>query len=210
LLEIEPQQVIRTHELVPGWAQERLFAVPFVVVRRAVAAQQEIPIGVRGVQRNQRWSTSCDPKAVKRVLNPLRLLDRMILLRRTQVIPAFWALEELKERWGDLRHPWGPVGSIGFELATGISAATPESDLDIVIYADGRITVDEANAICNGTLDLPAVVDIRVENLVCGFSLREFARQDSSGVLLRLKRGSALGKDPWVEEFDFAGRSILS
>jgi phosphoribosyl-dephospho-CoA transferase len=29
--------------------------------------------------------------------------------------------------------PWGPIGSVGFELATGQAATSPDSDLDLIV-----------------------------------------------------------------------------
>src|SRR6267143_3101059 len=42
-----------------------------------------------------------------------------------------------------------------------------------------------------------AIVDIRMETLVCGFSLREFANQSPAAILLRTPHGVVLGGDPW-------------
>ena len=45
---------------------------------------------------------------------------------------------------------------MGFELATGSHVVKPESDLDIVIYAERRMTADEAKLLCARAMDLPA------------------------------------------------------
>jgi len=100
----------------------------------------------------------------------------------------------------DLDHPWGPGGSIGFELATGSHVVKPESDLDIVIYAERRMTADEAKSLCARAMDLPATVDIRMETPVLGFSLREFASQSPAAILLRAPSGVILGRNPWGDE----------
>ena len=42
----------------------------------------------------------------------------------------------------------GTRGSVGFELATGVPVVKPESDLDIVIYADRPIPAAIASALC--------------------------------------------------------------
>jgi phosphoribosyl-dephospho-CoA transferase len=96
--------------------------------------------------------------------------------------------------------PWGPGGSVGFELATGRHAAKPESDLDTVLYSERRMTAEEAKSLCHRAMDLPAVVDIRVETPVCGFSLIEYARAESAPILLRTPSGHLLGDDPWSNE----------
>ena len=44
------------------------------------------------------------------------------------------------------------------------------SDLDIVIYAERRMTADEAESLCDHAMNLPAAVDIRAETPMCGFS----------------------------------------
>ena len=117
--------------------------------------------------------------------------------RERMTIPAFRALNLMKERWRDLEYPWGPGGSIGFELAAGTKIAKPESDLDLVIYAAERITGEMAKALYAQTQDLTAAVDVRVEAPLCGFSLKEYASQNPGKILLRTPDGMMLGIDPW-------------
>jgi phosphoribosyl-dephospho-CoA transferase len=200
LLEIDAKLLISVHKSAPEWVEEDLRKSPFVVVRRGLATEQEIPIGVRGAERHQRWAASCDPKWVKSIITPPQLLRRTVPTSRADAIPALRALSLLKDRWMDLVHPWGPGGSVGFELATRTQVARPESDLDIVIYAERRMTADEANCLCARAMDLPAVVDIRVETPVCGLSLIEHARAGSGGILLRTPDRHVLGNDPWSDE----------
>ena len=200
LLEIDAKQFIFSHTSAPQWVEEDLPKIPFVVVRRGLATGQEIPIGVRGTERSQRWAAFCHPKLVKSILTPPQLLSRTIVTSRADAISALRALNLLKGRWKDLIPPWGPGGSIGFELASGSHVAKPESDLDIVIYGERRMTADEAKSVCDRAMHLPAAVDIRVESPVCGFSLREFAGQSPAAILLRAPSGIVLGRDPWSAE----------
>jgi phosphoribosyl-dephospho-CoA transferase len=200
LLEIDANQFIAAQTSAPQWVEENLRKSPFVVVRRGLATQQEIPVGVRGAQRNQRWATVCHPKFVKNMLTPPQLLLRAALTARTNATPALRALNDIKDRWMDFNRPWGPGGSVGFELASGRHVATPESDLDIVLYAERRMTAEEAKSLCDRAMNLPAVVDIRVETPVCGFSLKEFAGWSPAAILLRVPRGIVLAKDPWADE----------
>jgi len=200
LLEIDAKQFIFSHTSAPQWVEGSLAKSPFVVVRRGPATGQEIPIGVRGTERNERWGTFCQPKLVKSILTPPQLLRRTIPTSRADAIPALRALNLLKDRWVDFVLPWGPGGSVGFELATGSYVAKPESDLDIVVYAKKRMTAEEAKSVCDCTMNLPAAIDIRVETPVCGFALREFASQSPAAILLRTPSGVVLGKDPWGAE----------
>ena len=197
LLEIDAKQLISSQASPPHWVEEDLPKSPFVVVRRGLITGQDIPIGVRGTERNQRWAAFCHPKLVKGILTPSQLLSRTIPTLRADAIPALRALNLLKDRWKDLVLPWGPGGSVGFELASGSHVAKPESDLDIVIYADRSMTAAEAKSLWDRAMNLSAVVDIRVETPVCDFSLREFASQSPAAILLRAPGGSVLGSDPW-------------
>jgi phosphoribosyl-dephospho-CoA transferase len=200
LLEIDANQLIAAEASAPQWVEESLRKSPFVVARRDPATVERIPVGVRGAERNQRWATFCHPKFVKGILAPPQLLRHTVAISRSDLIPAFRAFTILKDRWRDLDHRWGPAGSIGFELATGNLAANPRSDLDIVVYADGRMALDEAKSLHADVIDLPAVVDIRVETPVCGFSLSEYAQAESSSILLRTPSGRLLGNNPWGDE----------
>jgi phosphoribosyl-dephospho-CoA transferase len=103
-------------------------------------------------------------------------------------------------RWADLPLPWGPGGSVGFEIASGRKVTTDSSDLDLVIRAQQRITVDEARFLLDRTQGLEAKVDVRVEAPVCGFALEEYASASSVKILLRYPDGVRLGEDPWQEE----------
>jgi len=200
LLEIDAKGLISTYASVPDWVEEELRKSPFVVVRRGLATEQEISVGVRGTERNQRWAAFCHSKLVKSVLTPPQLLTRAIPTSRANAIPALRALHLLKERWMESVLPWGPGGSVAFELASCRHVATPESDLDIVIYAERRMTAEEAKSLCDRAMNLPAVVDIRVETPGCEFFLKEFAGRSPAAILLRVPRGIVLAKDPWGDE----------
>jgi phosphoribosyl-dephospho-CoA transferase len=102
------------------------------------------------------------------------------------------------KRWAKLTLPWGPGGSVGFELASGRPVTTEASDLDLVIRASRKIAVEEARSLLDSTIGLETKVDVRVETSVCGFSLEEYVKAPSSGILLRYSDGVRLGKDPWL------------
>jgi phosphoribosyl-dephospho-CoA transferase len=174
----------------PRWVTDSLQRTPFVVVRRGEVTAHEVPVGVRGARRSERWAASCPPGIIKKVHAPADLLRGEIPDR----MPALCALRLLKELWGRDRD-WGPGGSVGFELGTGEPVVTPESDLDAVIYAAVPIDMSEARTLLDATRDLPAAVDVRVETPRCGFSLAEYAQ--AAKLLLRTPQGPVLGIDPW-------------
>ena len=200
LLEIDVERFLEVQASAPGWVADSLHGAPFVVVRRGpVSLQGGIAVGVRGAQRNERWAGECPPSDVRAVVTPQELLFRTAAsVARAAAIPALRSLPLLEERWSELKFPWGPGGSVGFELATGRHVASPRSDLDVVIYAPTPLTPAEARALCDSAAGLPAAVDIRVETPVCGFSLAEYANRAPAPILLRLPSGTVLGADPWA------------
>jgi len=197
LLEIDAKRLLASQASAPQWVEEDLSQNPFVVVRRGLAARYEIPIGVRGAERNQRWAAFCHPKFVKSILPPPQLLRRTVPISRVNVIRAFRALNVLKNRWTDLDLPWGPTGSVGFELATGRPVTTEVSDLDIAIRARDRISREQARSFWERVVGLQTKVDVRVETPECSFSLEEFACASCPRILLRYPDGLRLGDDPW-------------
>jgi phosphoribosyl-dephospho-CoA transferase len=199
LLEIDAERFLQAQSSAPEWVAENLRGTPFVVVRRGPIAAQEIAIGVRGAQRNERWAGACHPGFVNAILTPPQLLGRAaaVLAPRADAIPALRALRLLAERWKNFDSPWGPGGSVGFELATGRHVVRPQSDLDVVIYAQTRMTVNEARHLRDCVAGLPTAVDIRIETPGCGFSLAEYASRAPDPILLRVASGAVLGTDPW-------------
>lgn len=181
----------------PSWVRQTLLECPWVVVRRARAASGLIAVGVRGSTRSERWAAFCEKSLATKIVRPEDLRDRTANdVRRT---PARRALQEMQKRWMDLTLPWGPAGSVGFELASGRTVTTEASDLDLVIQAPERIDLNEARSLLDRTLGLAAKIDVRVETPVCGFSLEEYV-SSSSRILLRYPDDVRLGEDPWREE----------
>jgi phosphoribosyl-dephospho-CoA transferase len=197
LLEIDAERFLQRESSVPDWVVESLRESPFVVVRRG-PTEQGIPVGVRGGRRNERWAGVCRPDIVRAIVTPQMLLSRVVPATRSAAIPALRSLPLLAGRFRELDAPWGPGGSVGFELATGRHVTTPESDLDVVIYADTPMTASAAQALRDCAQGLPAAVDIRVETPACGFSLTEYASRSPAPVLIRLASGTVLAADPWA------------
>ena len=186
----------------PSWVRESLITCPWVVVRRAQAPAGQIAIGVRGATRSERWGGFCAKSLISKIVRPAELLVLARSANRTPRMPALKVLQQVIERWRDLTLPWGPTGSVGFELASGRQVTTEVSDLDIAVRAPQRIVVEQARSLWDRVTGLQTKVDVRVETPECGFSLEEYACSSSSRssrILLRCPDGSRFGNDPWRE-----------
>ena len=196
LLQIDPDSLLGN--TAPSWVDQALSSCPWVVVRRARASAGEIAVGVRGDTRSQRWGGFLSKDLIGKVVRPadLLLVEQSSIPRLT---PAMKMLQQVIDRWRDLTLPWGPTGSVGFELATGSPVTSETSDLDIAIRAPARITVERARALWQRVVGLPTRVDIRIETPQCGFSLQEYACTSSTRILLHYPDGKRLGDDPWSQ-----------
>lgn len=118
----------------PPWVWRSLRATPWVVVRRPHACHGLIPAGVRGDERAQRHPIDVPLTAVTQVVAPhhltARLLDGAPTGAITGTVAALRAWFSALDTAGLV---WGPVGAVGFELATGRRVTTVASDLDIVV-----------------------------------------------------------------------------
>jgi phosphoribosyl-dephospho-CoA transferase len=133
-------------------------------------------------------------------VRPEELLSYDSTSKDVERTAALRALQEMPKRWADLTLPWGPAGSVGFELASGRTVTTEASDLDLVIRARQRIGIEEGRVLLDRTFGLEAKVDVRVETPVCGFALEEYVLASSAKILLRYADHVRLGEDPWQEE----------
>jgi|SRR5579859_1773899 len=194
LLHIDRLSLVYTGE--PSWVRPAIMEWPWVVVRRAEAPPHLVAVGVRGNTRSERWATFCEKRLVRNLVRPQELL---LCDRTPNNTPARRALQQLKDRWADVTLPWGPVGSVGFELAAGCRVTTETSDLDLCLRARHPIAHKQARSLLDRTLGIEAKVDVRVETPVCGFSLEEYVRPSSAKLLLRYPDGERLGEDPWQE-----------
>jgi phosphoribosyl-dephospho-CoA transferase len=156
-----------------------------------------LSVGIRGIERAQRWAAFCSLAGMGAIHRPEDLLHRRAPDVRVSEAPAFQALMLLRERWESHSLQWGPTGSVGFELATGHVTVTRSSDLDLVLRADEPLTISCATALLSQADGLPAAADIVVETPFCGFSLFEFVRECSRRILLRYPSTVILGDDPW-------------
>jgi phosphoribosyl-dephospho-CoA transferase len=186
----------------PEWAQAALQRAPWVVVRRAVHPACVWPVGVRGRLRSERCAAWLPDRAVAECVTPQLLAASRAWHRHYQGErrnPALAVLDELAAIFTAHGHDgrWGPVGSVGFELATAVPSTTPTSDLDLVLQADKALTRSDAVRLHAELSRLPVRMDVLVETPLGAVALAEYAAAPAA-TLLRTAHGPRLVCDPWT------------
>jgi phosphoribosyl-dephospho-CoA transferase len=114
-----------------------------------------------------------------------------------QALRAFRTLSYLESHLVGFDMSWGPGGSVGYELASGIPAVRGDSDLDLILFALKKLGITEARDLWRMISSAPGTVDALVETPFCGFSLEEFVTTSPRKILLRSSDGRILGSNPW-------------
>lgn len=168
-----------------------------VVVRRDVNENHDIPVGVRGMKREQRAAGWVKAEAVSRVVTPEALTDRERLLHSPFVSqpPVQAAILLTTFAWPWL---WGITGSTGYALASEIPVLHADSDLDLLIRAPMPLTGDELRQWQTQVAKLPCRADTQIETPFGAFALNEWLRDGR--VLLKTSRGARLTTRPWHRE----------
>ena len=181
----------------PAWVTSLESSDLWVVVRQSIAPDGLVSVGIRGIDRHERWGGFANLADVKERFRPSQLSCHMA--RRTRIaMPALAALSWLEGQLDKSELDWGPVGSVGFELATGQQVVTETSDLDIALFAPTQFSRDTARDLWSVMRAAPAKIDVRVETPCCGFSLEEYAREETGKVLVRLPESRKLATNPWA------------
>ena len=179
----------------PAWAIAVLAAGQPVVVRRASVAAGLVAVGLRGATRDQRLAALMPIEAIAHRLAPEDLLAR----QATEDLPVFRVLAELRPLLDALGHAWGVTGSAGFQLATGLPTAHPDSDLDLLLRAERPLPRSEARPLLQLLEGRACRVDLQLETPLGGVALGEWAG-GAARVLVKAAEGPRLVVDPWATE----------
>jgi phosphoribosyl-dephospho-CoA transferase len=186
---------------VPAWVEPALRRTPWVVVRRGYVRDGMMPVGVRGLARQQRFAAVLAVAEIADRLSPEELTDSRYVIerKRKDTAPALAALARVAPILASRGHRWGPGGSVGFEIATGVATATWSSDLDLILRQDHRLGLDEAIDLRAVLAEAaaPARVDVLLETPRGGVSLADLAARPAR-VLVRTPDGPRLSADPWM------------
>jgi phosphoribosyl-dephospho-CoA transferase len=196
LLRLRDRQGIVKCDQAPAWVRQSLSRAPWVVVRRAPFKGELIPVGVRGCDRSERFAGFADLRSIEESIHPeqLTLCQAWKRAGRFEQIPAMRMLPMIDKELRASGICWGPVGSIGFELASGLPAANRESDLDLIVRMDQivipRETIERLLAAAHGFR-----VDLIVETPFGGVSLLDYA-SGRQNLILRSINGPRLITHP--------------
>ncbi len=181
----------------PAWARAALGGHVPVVVRRAPAEPGWVAVGVRGAAREQRYATWMCLSEISRLVSPQAVARTGRWRSHAQPQwSALRALNQMAPRLDDLGLAWGVTGSRGFELASGISAAHPDSDLDLSLRVPHQLSRAEARTLCALLDQAPGRIDLQLETPHGAVALREWAGE-APRVLLKTQNGPLLVSDPW-------------
>ncbi|MEX0567018.1 malonate decarboxylase holo-ACP synthase [Raoultella terrigena] len=168
-----------------------------VVVRRDVNDNGDIPVGVRGIKREQRAAGWVKAESVARIVTPEALVERQRLLHSPFVSqsPVQAAILLTTFAWPWI---WGITGSTAYALATEIPVLHADSDLDLLIRAPEPLTDDELRQWQAQVEKLPCRADTQIETPFGAFALNEWLREGR--VLLKTATGPQLTATPWHRE----------
>jgi phosphoribosyl-dephospho-CoA transferase len=209
----QPHDLLRLRRLQPfegepRWVRGSFERAPYAVVRRALATDGFVAIGMRGVERAQRYATWAHLDDIENAVPPEALAQRKPVAERA-TLPAFAALVALQsDPAGALAgFVWGPTGSTGFELATLAPTVTLASDLDLLIRTAEKLSRTRAVQMLNHLQTIAQHAGIRVdaqlETAAGGVALAEWAAHKAR-VMVRHARGPQLIADPWAHAHDDA------
>jgi len=202
LLRVRVAQDVRG-EALPAWVEESLGRAPWVVVRRTLPREGQVPVGVRGRLREQRFATWVCVEDVFEYVTPQELVRRKawssVDRAHRSSIPAVAVLDEVEGVLDEhgFGAVWGPGGSVGFELASGVATATASSDLDLVIEVDRLESfAPGARALWGALAELPVRVDALLETSQGAVVLSEYVRAHDEGgaFVLRTTAGPCLAR----------------
>lgn len=184
----------------PDWATPAWRATAPVVVRRATPdAAGRLPVGLRGLARNQRFAAWLAAAQVLRSASPEALLAGW----RRDGPPSHWraraclrALDALVAAWPEPSLSWGVTGSVGFALASGIDVLRDDSDLDLLVRSASAADAGLLRRLAPMLETASARIDVQVQTPRGGFALREWLASGGR-VLLKTDHGPVLSDDPW-------------
>lgn len=178
----------------PAWVSSQWRSALPLVVRRDSDENGRVPVGVRGLRREERaagWVAAAD---IVQVQNPeaFSSVERLLASPFVSQQPVQAAIQLAQQRWW---WPWGITGSVGYALATEVPVLSATSDLDLLIRCPHPAAETELRRWQAFVSQLPCRVDTQVETPYGAFALNERLRDGQ--VLLKTNLGPRLTAQPW-------------
>lgn len=192
LLRLTPQAELIADDS-PHWLAAALARATLVVVRRGEIQGDLVPVGVRGMTRAERFPAWLRRRDIAATITPESLAHSSAPRRP---LPALAALAEVAKAAAPLDLVWGPAGSVGFELASGVAVVTEDSDLDIVLRPHMKHVRADLAAFMHRVELLAVRVDVTIESDMGAVALREWL-QSPDRALIKTKSGPQLGAFSW-------------
>jgi phosphoribosyl-dephospho-CoA transferase len=185
-------------DAMPAWVSLPALHDTPVVVRRDGRRPGQIPVGLRGRTRAERFGTWIAPSEIRKIVTPMDLAAQRAWRLRGDLtaLPVIRALEAIADRLDDAAVEWGVTGSAGFSLACARNVLHDDSDLDLVVKADRPLAASHLQLLGELQRTAPVRTDIQIATPYGGFSLLERLR-GGGRVLLKTEHGPRLCDDPW-------------
>lgn len=180
----------------PDWVVSQWRPALPLVVRRDSDEHGRIPVGVRGLRRDQRAAGWVAPQHIVRALPPeaLSVTERLLASPFVSQPPVQAAIQLAQQRWW---WPWGITGSVGYALATEVPVLHESSDLDLLIRCPEPVAEEALRRWQQFVSQFPCRVDTQVAVPGGAFALSEWLRDGR--VLLKTNSGPRLTTQPWSD-----------
>ena len=187
LIRVDPRVASRWPDA-EAWVAQSLQRAQWVVERRD-RAHPAVAIGVRGTRRSERFAACIALADVCGWSSPFHCARGAV--RNDRLAGALESLMEFALPW-KLRI--APIGSYGFELASGTRATHEASDLDLLVPA-ARVPLDTLRALATKidtlAMDSGVRIDAELDYAAGGVALREVLAGREM-VLFKTDRGPKL------------------
>lgn len=180
-------------EQAPDWAWQAIATGQPVVVRRAVTHEDQVAMGIRGAQRQQRLGCVMPKAAIQRIVKP----EQLIVVDAEQFPVIAEKVQPIAQVLQATEWTWGITGSTGFELATGLQVTHANSDLDILIRMPNELSKADAKALWDDLQQTSVRMDVQLQTPHGGVALADWANARHQ-VLLKRSQGAVLVDNPWM------------
>jgi phosphoribosyl-dephospho-CoA transferase len=183
----------------PPWVAEALARSRVVVVRRPAAPRGWLSVGIRGAARHQRHACLLRQDGVESSQSPEFLtLSKLwkTLSDSSRGLLVWKALRFASDCGRKMNLTWGPIGSVGYGLASGVDALTEMSDLDIIVRFTTAPNLEVLKEFQQALRVNGLRVDVTLESSIGGVDLNEYLSHPDSS-LIKTSGGPRIGGPLW-------------